>query len=131
MAGKQHGGRADRSECGTAAGAENRANAGGGDNHFDGPLGYYQLGLQTSPETAVLNAIIMDTNSTPAQKATAKATLALFGSLFWDNDWFPIDNTSGESVGLANQIQQYLQYRTQSAAAAPSQPFLATNLSTA
>ena len=29
-----------------------------GDNHFDNALGYYQLGLQTSPETAVINAIL-------------------------------------------------------------------------
>ncbi len=99
-----------------------------GDNRFDGPFGYYQLGLSTSPQTVVLNAILMDSNSTAAQKASAKACLALFGSLFWDNDWWPIDNNSGESVGLANQIQQYLQYRSQSAAAAPSQPFLASML---
>ena len=102
-----------------------------GDNRFDGPLHYYQLGLNTSPETAVLNAIIMDANSTPAQKAVAKSALALFGSLFWDNDWFPIENPSGEGRGLANQVQQYLQYRTQAVAAAPSQPFLASKLSSA
>jgi hypothetical protein len=99
-----------------------------GDNHFDGPLGYYQIGLYTSPQTALLNAILMDSNSTAAQRATAKAALALFGSLLWDNDWFPIDNTTGESLGLSNQIQQYLEYRTQSAAAASSQPFLATKV---
>jgi hypothetical protein len=99
-----------------------------GDNHFDAALHYYQLGLTTSPATAVLNAILMDSNSTVAQKRTAKACLALFGSVFWDNDWFPIDNASGESVGLANQIQQYLQYRAQSAAVIPSNPFLATKL---
>ncbi len=106
-------------------------NLAAGDNRFDGPLHYYQLGLNTSPETAILNAILMDANSTPAQRATAKAALALFGSLFWDNDWFPIENPSGEGVGLANQIQQYLQYRTQAVAAAPSQPFLASKLSSA
>jgi hypothetical protein len=70
----------------------------------------------------------MDSNATAAQKAQAKAALALFGSLLWDNDWFPIDNATGESVGLANQIQQYLQYRAQAAAAAPSQPYLASKL---
>ncbi|MDP9170271.1 MAG: hypothetical protein M3N54_06620, partial [Acidobacteriota bacterium] len=102
-----------------------------GDNRFDGPLGYYQLGLSTSPETAVLNAILLDANSTTAQKTTAKAILALFGSLFWDNDWWPIDNPTGSSVGLANQIQQYLQYRTQAAAAAPSHPFLASTVTAA
>ncbi|MEP6714076.1 MAG: hypothetical protein ABJC09_00800 [Terriglobia bacterium] len=102
-----------------------------GDNRFDGPLGYYQLGLSTSPETAVLNAILMDSNSTAAQRTTAKAILALFGSLFWDNDWWPIDNNTGSSVGLANQIQQYLQYRTQAAAAAPSNPFFAALSATA
>lgn len=102
-----------------------------GDNRFDGPIGYYQLGLSTSPETAVLNAIIMDTNATSGQKTTAKAILALFGSLFWDNDWWPIENNSGSSVGLANQIQQYLQYRTQAVAAAPAQPFLASMLAAA
>jgi hypothetical protein len=102
-----------------------------GDNHFNNTYGYYQLGLYTSPETAVLNAIILNFNTTAAQKSTAKAILALFGCLFWDDDWFPVDNASGESFGLANQIEQYLQYRTQSVAAAPSQPFLSSMLSTA
>jgi hypothetical protein len=102
-----------------------------GDNHFDDTLGYYQLGLHTSPQTAVLNAIIMDANTTAVQKTLAKAMLALFGSIFWDNDWFPIDNATGESDGLANQIEQYLQYRTQSVAANPSQPYLASMLPTA
>ena len=103
-----------------------------GDNRFDGNFGYYQLGLQTSPATAVLNAVIMNPNTTPAQKTTAKACLALFGSLFWDDDWWPIDNNSGDSVGLANQIEQYLQYRAQSAAAAGvSQPYLSTMIPTA
>jgi hypothetical protein len=96
-----------------------------GDNRF-GPFAYYNIGLQSSPATAVLNAILMDSNATVAQKTLAKAELALFGSILWDNDWWPIDNTTGDSVGLANQIQQYLQYRTQSVIADPSQPFLVT-----
>lgn len=98
-----------------------------GSNHFDRPA-YYELGLSTIPQTAVLNAILMDDNATPAQKTLAKAALALFGCLFWDNDWFPVDNPSGDGAGLANQVQQYLQYRAQSVAAAPSQPFLASKL---
>jgi hypothetical protein len=102
-----------------------------GDNHYDGPLGYYQLGLSTSPETAVLNAILMDSNSTPQQKTLAKACLALFGSLFWDDDWFPIDNYTGDGGGLANQVEQYIQYRTQAVAAAPGQPFLSSMTATA
>ena len=99
-----------------------------GDNHFEEALGYYQLGLYTVPETAILNAVLMDNNATAAQKATAKAALGLFGSLFWDNNWFPIDNNTGSSVGLSNQIQQYLQYRTDAAAAAPSNPYLGSKL---
>jgi hypothetical protein len=99
-----------------------------GDNHFDNRLGYYQLGLNTSPETVVLNAVLMNANTTPAQKTLAKAALALFGSVFWDDDWFPIDNTSGEGDGLANQIQQYLEYRAQSVFSDPSQPFLGAQL---
>ena len=99
-----------------------------GDNHFDSTLGYYQVGLQTSPQIAMLNAILTDNNTTPAQAIVAKACLALFGSLFWDNDWFAIDNDSGDSRGLENQVQQYLQYRAQSAAAGASQPFLGTKV---
>ena len=102
-----------------------------GDNKFDSTLGYYGLGLRSSPQTVVLNAILMNANTTSAQKTLAKAELALFGSIFWDDDWFPIDNTSGESVGLANQIQQYLEYRAQSVFADPSQPFLSAQLPTA
>ncbi len=102
-----------------------------GDNRFDSTFHYYQLGLQTSPSTVVLNAILMDANTTLPQKTLAKAELALFGSLFWDNDWFPVENNSGEGAGLANQVQQYLQYRTQSATAIPSHPFLATKVTQA
>ncbi|HEY3824148.1 MAG TPA: Ig-like domain-containing protein [Bryobacteraceae bacterium] len=102
-----------------------------GDNHFDAVLGYYQLGLATSPEVAVLNAILMNSNTTPTQKTLAKAELALFGSIFWDDDWFPIDNNSGESYGLANQVQQYLEYRAQSVFADSSQPFLSQQLAAA
>ena len=99
-----------------------------GDNRYSTFIGYYELGLRSSPETAVLNAILMDRNTTPEQSRLAKAALALFGSVFWDNDWFPIDNDSGEGAGLTNQIQQYLQYRAQAVAAAPSHPYLASKL---
>ena len=102
-----------------------------GDNHFDNALGYYQLGLKTSPETAVLNAILMNANTTAAQKTLAKAALALFGSIFWDDDWFPVDNSTGESNGLANQYQQYLEYRAQSVFSNSSQPFLSQQLAAA
>jgi hypothetical protein len=109
-----------------------------GDNHFDATLAYYQLGLYTSPYTAVLNAILVNANTTATQRTLAKAELALFGSIFWDDDWFPIpeasDNNyaSGEGDGLANQIQQYLEYRAQSVfAAGPTQPFLSQQLTTA
>jgi hypothetical protein len=102
-----------------------------GDNHFDSTLGYYQLGLSTSPMTVVLNAILTNANATAAQRTLAKAELALFGSIFWDDDWFPVDNSSGEGVGLANQIQQYLEYRAQSVFADPSQPFLSQQLAAA
>ena len=70
-----------------------------GDNHFDQTLGYYGLGLSTSPEMVVLNAILANANATAAQKTLAKAEMALFGSVFWDDDWFPIENNSGQSVG--------------------------------
>jgi len=99
-----------------------------GDNRYSTSIGYYELGLRSSPETAVLNAILMDRSTTPEQSRLAKAALALFGSVFWDNDWFPIDNDSGEGAGLSNQIQQYLQYRAQAVAAAPSHPYLASKL---
>ena len=99
-----------------------------GDNRFSTFIGYYELGLRSSPETAVLNAILMDRNTTPEQSKLAKAELALFGSVFWDNDWFPIDNDTGEGSGLTNQYQQYLQYRAQAVAAAPSHPYLAAKV---
>ena len=79
----------------------------------------------------MLNAILMNANTTAAQKTLAKAALALFGSIFWDDDWFPIDNNSGESNGLSNQIQQYLEYRAQSVFSNSSQPFLSQQLATA
>jgi hypothetical protein len=113
------------SAAGLASGISNNLATGG--NHFGSPA-YYEMGLATTPASALLNAILMDSNSTPAQRTVAKAALALFGSMFWDNDWFPVDNQTGEGGGLANQVQQYLQYRALSVSAAPSQPFLASKL---
>lgn len=100
-----------------------------GDNHWYDPYAYYQIGLYTTPFTSVLNAVLMDSNSTPAQKSLAKAMLALFGCILWDEDWFPIDNVGG--AGLANQTEMYYQFRTESVAAVPSQPALAADLTTA
>jgi hypothetical protein len=102
-----------------------------GDNHWYQPFEYYQIAAYTSPLSLLLNAILMDIHSTTSQKSTAKAMLALFGCILWDDDWFPIDNRSGGGVGLSNQYEVYLQFRTQSIAAAPSDPYLASKLPTA
>jgi hypothetical protein len=91
-----------------------------GDGVYNKDSGYYQLGLSASPASVVSNAILLNSTSTASQKLLAKAQLAYFGQLFWDNDWFPIDNNSGDSDGLANQIQQYLQYRAQAATQIPA-----------
>jgi hypothetical protein len=100
-----------------------------GDNHWYEPYNYYQIGLYTTPFTPLLNAVIMDNNSTTSQKTLAKAMLALFGCILWDDDWFPIDEVGG--AGLTNQTEQYYQYRTEFAAAAPSQPVMASDMATA
>jgi hypothetical protein len=55
--------------------------------------------------------------------------LALFGCILWDDDWFPIDTTGG--AGLANQVEMYYDFRAEAAAAAPSQPVLASDMATA
>lgn len=102
-----------------------------GDNHYDNAIGYYQLGLLTLNNVALLNAIIMDSNTSSTQKTTAKAILAFFGSLFWDDDWFPIDYDSGDGLGLTNQIEQYLQYRTVSVGSVPGHPYLSLFANTA
>lgn len=114
-----------------------------GDNRFDATFSYYQLGLNVSSKVApVLNAILVDSNSTTAQKTAAKTILAFFGSLTWDLDWFPFGwdrstcadvwtsamncDPTGDGVGNANQVDQYFQYRSQLAGLIPTQPFLAT-----
>jgi hypothetical protein len=99
-----------------------------GDNHWDQPLEYYQIGGLTMPLTSLLNAILIDSNSTAAQKSLAKAMLALFGCILWDNDWFPIDNQTGGGTGLSNQYEAYLEFRAEAASAAPAQPYLASKL---
>ncbi len=104
-------------------------NVANGDNHWYDPYEYYQIGLYTIPLTPLLNAVLMDDNSTTPQKLLAKAMLALFGCILWDDDWFPIDNVGG--AGLTNQTNTYYAYRAESAAAAPSQPVLASHMATA
>jgi hypothetical protein len=104
-------------------------NIANGDNHWDNTYNYYQVGQYTTPLTPLLNAVLMNNNSTTAQKTLAKAMLALFGCILWDDDWFPIDEVGGS--GLANQTEQYYQFRAESVAAAPSQPVLAADMATA
>ncbi len=100
-----------------------------GDNQWYSPYSYYQIGLYTTPVIPLLNAIIMDSNATAAQRNFAKAILALFACLMWDDDWFPIDNVGG--AGLANQSEMYYQFRAELAGAIPSQPVMAADLPTA
>jgi hypothetical protein len=102
-----------------------------GDNHWFQPFEYYQIAQYTTPFSPLLNATLMDINATTVQKSMAKAMLALFGSILWDDDWFPIDDRSGGGTGLSNQYEQYLQFRTQYVAAVPSQPYLASKVSAA
>jgi len=101
-----------------------------GENHWNSTYGGYQLGLNWGFKyTPLLNAILMDSNSTSAQKAAAKKQLALYGSLLWDNDYRPLadDGTSpsGASCGLANQCLQFVQYRANIAMAIPTHPVMA------
>jgi hypothetical protein len=96
-----------------------------GDNHWYQPIESYQVGLSAAPYIPLLNAVLMDSNATQAQKTLAKAILALFGCILWDEDWDPFDHQTGDGNGLTNQISMYRQFRTQAVAAAPSQPFLA------
>src|SRR5579875_500262 len=98
-----------------------------GENHFDGPLSYYQVSLFTAPYMPLLNAVVMDSNATEQQRTLAKAMLAFFGCIIWDEDWFPIDRETGGGRGLSNQYEMYLQFRTLAVASAPSQPYLAAH----
>jgi hypothetical protein len=101
------------------------------DNHFYAPFSYYQVSLSTAADVPLLNAVLMDSNATERQRTLAKAMLALFGCIIWDEDWFPIDRQTGGGTGLSNQYEMYLQFRTLAVAAAPSQPYLAANTAAA
>jgi hypothetical protein len=100
-----------------------------GDDQWYPPYSYYQIGSYVTVVTPLLNAIIMDSNTTPAQQSLAKAVLALFACIMWDDDWFPIDIVGG--AGLTNQTEMYYQYRTELASAIPSQPVMAADMATA
>jgi hypothetical protein len=102
-----------------------------GDNRWYQPFESYQIGLYTTPLSPLLNGILMDIHSTTSQKSMAKAMLALFGCLFWDDDWTPIDDRSKGGLGLSDQYEMYFQFRTHAVAAAPSNPYLALKLPTA
>jgi hypothetical protein len=106
-------------------------NLAGGDNHWYDPFVYYQVYISTVPYVPLLNAVLMDSNATETQKTLTKAMLALFGCILWDEDWFPIDHQTGGGAGLSNQYEMYLQFRTLSVAAAPSQPYLSAHLAEA
>ena len=70
----------------------------------------------------------MDSNATPDQKEKAEAVLALFGCIFWDNDWFAIDNNPGETTVWPIRSNSIWNTGLRSAAADSSQPFLATKV---
>lgn len=100
-----------------------------GDNHWGNTYGYYQFGLDvTSPATPLLNAIILNPNSTTAQINKAKAMFALGGNVLWDPNWF--NPNTGELTGNGNQASQYQQYQAQMVSSIPSQPFLNQFLAT-
>src|SRR5262249_54119653 len=88
-----------------------------GDNHFQDSYGNYQIGLNWGFSwTPIWNAILMDPNSSSAQKTSVKQQMALYANIIWDNDFFPIDQYDAEQVpdaglGNANQLDQYHQYR--------------------
>jgi len=106
------------------------------DNRWTGRYGGYQLGLNWGFRyTPLLNAILMDSNSSASQKTAAKAQLAFYGNLIWDNYWWPLNsdgnNPTGGGCGTSNQCLQYPQYRANIALAIPTHPRMAANFNTA
>lgn len=100
-----------------------------GDNHFGDIYGFYQLGLNvTSVATPLLNAILLNSHTTTAQKNQAKAILSFGANMFWDSNWW--NPNTGEGKGNGNQNSQFDQYQTQLISSIPSQPYLSQFLPT-
>ena len=100
-----------------------------GDNHWGDTYGFYQLGNDvTSVATPLLNAILLNSNSTTAQKNQAKAMFSFGGNTLWDPNWW--NPNTGEGTGNGNQNSQFYQYQAQMVSSIPSQPYLSQFLAT-
>jgi hypothetical protein len=97
--------------------------------HGSGPFDPWWTGYQ--PGTQIMYmwprvlAILDYPNATPQQKARAKAAAAWLASVYWDNDYVPLDIDTGDGLGNANQAVQMYQYRFTSSLALTSHPAMA------
>src|SRR5262249_53702290 len=63
---------------------------------------------------------------TSTQKRKIKAALSMIGHVLWDNDFVPIDNWQGFTLGTSNMPVQYVEARNQIAALLKDHPQFST-----
>jgi hypothetical protein len=107
-----------------------------GDSRYSGMISTYNLFQnQFYNVFPVCTAMLHSALLTVAQTQTCKSLLAVAGSLVWDKDWSCLnDDTtlpqlqsgscSGGNLGLGNQIQLYLAYRTLATNSLSFHPYL-------
>ena len=80
-----------------------------GNGPFDPWWTGYQPGTQIMYMWPRILAILDFPSTTLEQKARAKAVAAWLASVYWDNDYVPLDFDTGDGLGNANQAVQMYQ----------------------
>jgi hypothetical protein len=84
-----------------------------GNGVYDFYDGYIMGGQQMSQWEATASALLAAGQLGPADQAQLKAAIALFGNILWDNDYAPLQDGSGISLGTQNMPVQQISYRYQ------------------
>ena len=98
-----------------------------GNGPFDPWWTGYQPGMEIMYMWPRILAILNYPATTPDQKARAKAVAAWLASVYWNNDYVPLDVDTGDGLGNPNQALQMYQFRATSSLGLTSHPVMATH----
>jgi hypothetical protein len=74
-------------------------------------FGYWHGGLEMMRRGLWIDQVLASNQLSADERNRVKAAASLFGHILWDNDFVPMDNSSGINMGTANMPQQQQGYR--------------------
>lgn len=95
-----------------------------GDGIYSPPVHYWHGGLEASRRLVWIDQALGSSVLDPAERARVKAAAVLYGAVLWDNDFVPMDNSTGINLGTPNMPVQQSGYRSQYALFLCSHPMM-------